>query len=137
MVQLAVPTVSAAVAAVLDVTVGVASESPAQPAPLSANKVLAVSAAQSVLVPVSVTVGVAPVTPELGDTESGAVATVTVPLLPSEPAIVRVPVPDPVCTTTVSRVDEVLLWLTTVTPETPDPENVVPLVQAVPVPVRV
>jgi len=131
------PVVRLSVAAVFELTDGTPSDSPEQPTPVTVNRVLGVSLLQRVFVPVSKMAGLAPVKPELGLTANVAAATATVPLLPSDPVIVSVPVPDPVVTTTVSRVPEVFVWLMTETPATPDGVKVVLPVQDVPLPVSV
>src|ERR1700684_1017461 len=95
-----VPTVNVAVAAVFDVTVGIAWLDPTPP--LTENRVLAVSDDQSVFTPVRAKLGVAPTFPEFGEIESVAVATVIVDEIESVTSlIVSVPVPEPVAMTSV------------------------------------
>jgi hypothetical protein len=137
-VQAAEPAVSTALAAVFELTVGVARLSPLQPPPLRLNSVLAVSVDQSVFVPVRVRLGVVLVLPEVGEIESVAVATEIVALIESVVSeMVRVPVPELVVMTSVCDVAELLVELTRVTPETPESEKDVLPVHAVSVPVSV
>jgi len=104
-VQSAPPVVRVAVAAVLDVTAGVARESPEHDAPLTENKVDATSELHSVLVPVSVSRGVVLALPEVGEMLSVDVATVIPVLIESVASlIVAVPVLTPVLIVTVSCV---------------------------------
>ena len=107
------------------------------PIPDAANSVEAVSWVQTVLTPVIVNEVPCDASTPSVDTASVVAATGICPsVTPSE--IVRVPVPLPVVTTTVADVVEVIVWLTLVTPETPESEKtVVPLDQLVPAPVSV
>ncbi len=125
-VQAADPVVSAAVAAVLELTLGVAMLSPLHPPPLTENSPLAVSDAQRVLTPVRVMLGAVPVFPVTGDIDRVAVATVTVVLIESVVSeIVSVPVPLPVVITIVCDVAELFVELTSDTPVTPEIEKLV------------
>jgi len=137
-VHAAVPVDKVAVAAVLEVTVGVPMLSPLQPDPLTLNNVLAVSELHNVFAPVSVRLGVVPVLPLVGERDSVAVATVIVVVIESVVSeIVSVPVPEPVVMTKVCDVAELFVELTSEAPVTPEMVKLVLLVQEVLLPVQV
>lgn len=137
MEQAALPVVRTAVAAVFEVTVGVAIDSPEQLPPLTDSSVLAVSVVQSVFVPVSVSVGVVLTLPTVGAMARVAVATAMVVEIESVVSvIVRVPVPEPVVICKVSAVEDEFDLLTSVAPLTPETLNAVLPVQDVPTPVQ-